>query len=110
MHNIVTNPADLSQSLGAFCARKVVTQTSPVVCLLKEPDVFTECQISNVFYFSVRDSDERLHWAVMNESSTPTLAATSKLVETHLTHVYAKLGVSGRGELATALRAMADGR
>src|SRR5438034_159443 len=36
--------------------------------------------IQNFFYFSVRDPDERLHWAVMNESSTPTLAPTSKLV------------------------------
>lgn len=38
------------------------------------------------------------------------LYLSARTIDNHLRRVYAKLGVSGRGELAAALRAMADGR
>ena len=43
--------------------------------------------------------------ALSNREIAQALFLTKKTVETHLSHVYAKLGIAGRGELAAALRA-----
>jgi DNA-binding CsgD family transcriptional regulator len=38
------------------------------------------------------------------------LYLSARTIDNHLRRVYSKLGVGGRGQLAAALRAMADGR